>query len=58
MKKFFTLVAAFSLAMTAISQNITLTFTGSRPNPGGYQNMLYVQLDSVKVQNINRSWSE
>ncbi len=58
MKKIFALVAAFGLALTAMSQGITLTFTGSRPNPGGYQNMLYVQLDSVKVQNINRLWTE
>ena len=58
MKKIFTLVAVISLALTAMSQGITLTFTGARLNPGGYQNMLYVQLDSVKVQNINRSWSE
>ena len=55
-----TMFVAFILFMTqgTFSQGITLTFTGSRPNPGGYQNMLYVQLDSVKVQNINRSWSE
>ncbi|MBR4803090.1 MAG: T9SS type A sorting domain-containing protein, partial [Bacteroidales bacterium] len=58
MKKIFTLVAVISLALTAMSQGITLTFTGSRPNPGGYQNMLYVQLDSVRVQNITRSWTE
>ena len=40
------------LAQSAISQEITLRFTGATSQ--GF----YVQLDSVKVQNVSRSWSE
>ena len=54
MKKVFTLLTLISLAMaqTAISQNITLKFTGAT---GGGE---FVRLDSVQVQNMSRSWSE
>ena len=43
---------AISLSQSVSSQEITLRFTGATAD--GY----YVQLDSVKVQNISRSWSE
>ena len=51
-KKVVTLLAVMSLAVVAISQNITLKFTGAT-NGGDY-----VRLDSVKVQNVSRSWTE
>ena len=54
MKKFFTFLAMMSLAVLpeAMSQNITLKFTGATTSGD------YVQLDSVRVQNVSRSWSE
>ena len=54
MKKLSTFLVAMAicLAQTAISQEITLRFTGA--TAGGN----YVQLDSVKVQNVSHSWSE
>lgn len=54
MKKVFTLLAVICIAMmqTAISQNITLTFSG-KTSAGNY-----VRLYSVCVQNLTRSWSE
>ena len=54
MKKAFTLFAVMCLAMmqTAFSQNITLVFSGETSDGD------YVQLDSVCVQNVTRSWSE
>ena len=52
MKKLFTFLAVTSLAITAISQNITLRFTGA--TSGGD----YVRMDSVQVQNVSRSWTE
>ena len=48
----FVAVIAMSLLQSAISQDITLTFTGVRRTGG------YVRLDSVQVQNINRFSSE
>lgn len=50
--KLFTLLAVMSLAVVSISQNITLKFTGAT-NAGDY-----VRLDSVRVQNLSRSWNE
>ncbi len=54
MKKIFRLLAIFCLAMlqTAFAQNINLKFTGSTTDGK------YVQLDSVKVENISRNWTE
>ena len=53
MKKVFTSLALFGLALgTAFAQNITLEFTGA--TNGG----VYVRMDSVRVQNVSRSWSE
>ena len=53
MKKFFTLLAAMSLALaTAFAQNITLKFTGVSTSD------TYVRLDSVLVQSVSSSWSE
>ena len=54
MKKLIILLAVISLVIvpTAISQNITLRFTGA--TSGGD----FVLVDSVKVQNTTRSWSE
>ena len=52
MKKVITLFFATLMMATAMSQNLTLRFTG-RMNTGSY-----VQLDSVKVENLNRSWTE
>ena len=43
---------ALCVAQTAISQNITLTFSGITSNGD------YLPLDSVQVQNINQSWVE
>ncbi|MBR0074001.1 MAG: hypothetical protein IJP95_09220 [Bacteroidales bacterium] len=50
--KLFTLLVVMSLAVVSISQNITLKFTGAT-NAGDY-----VRLDSVRVQNLSRSWNE
>ena len=54
MKKFITILAMMSLVVlpAAMSQNITLKFTGATTSGD------YVQLDSVRVQNVSRSWSE
>ncbi|MBQ4477915.1 MAG: T9SS type A sorting domain-containing protein [Bacteroidales bacterium] len=54
MKHSLTLVAVFCLllAQSAFAQNIELTFTGA--DAAGK----YVQLDSVRVENISRSWAE
>ncbi|MBP5759685.1 MAG: T9SS type A sorting domain-containing protein [Bacteroidales bacterium] len=53
MKKVFTSLTLFGLALgTAFAQNITLEFTGA--TNGG----VYVRMDSVRVQNVSRSWSE
>lgn len=40
------------MAKGAVSQDINLTFTGSTTNGS------YVQLDSVRVQNVSRIWNE
>ena len=45
-------IMAICLAQTAISQDITFRFTGALSNDN------YIRLDSVKVQNTSRSWSE
>ena len=54
MKKYLFLfvIAVLALADTAISQDITLRFTGAKTDG------TYIRLDSVVVTNINRSWSE
>ena len=52
MRKLFALLTVISLAATAISQDITLRFTGTKSDNS------YIRLDSVQVQNITRSWSE
>ncbi|MBO4739146.1 MAG: T9SS type A sorting domain-containing protein [Bacteroidales bacterium] len=54
MKNGLLVLAIFCLAMvqTAFSQDINLKFTGATNNGK------YVQLDSVKVENISRSWTE
>lgn len=54
MKKFITILAMMSLVVlpAAMSQNITLKFTGATTSGD------YVQLDSVRVQDVSRSWSE
>ena len=54
MKKLITAFAALAICFvqTAISQDIRLRFTGATTDSN------YVQLDSVIVQNISRSWSE
>ena len=43
---------AFCLVQTAISQNITLSFSGTTSSGN------YLRLDSVQVRNIDRSWVE
>ena len=45
-------LACLMMAQTVFAQNIELTFTGA--NTAGK----YVQLDSVRVENISRSWTE
>jgi hypothetical protein len=53
MRKIFTSLAMMSLALTtALAQNITLKFTGVTTSGD------YVQMDSVQVQNLTRSWTE
>ncbi len=54
MKKLLFFVAMFCLiiAHTVYAQNINLTFTGSATDGR------YVQLDSVRVDNISRNWTE
>ncbi|MBR4804247.1 MAG: T9SS type A sorting domain-containing protein [Bacteroidales bacterium] len=53
MKKLLAFLAVTGLSLTmAFAQNITLKFTGA--TSGGS----YVRMDSVKVQNVSRSWSE
>ena len=53
MKSFFTFLAVSGFALaTVFAQNITLKFTGAT-NGGAH-----VRIDSVKVQNVSRSWSE
>ena len=54
MKKLFTFLAIMTLALaqTAISQDITLTFDGYFLNGDN------VTMDSVKVENLNRNWTE
>ena len=54
MKKLFTLLAVMGLAIVpvVVSQNITFRFTGAT-NGGNY-----IRLDSVRVQDTNRSWTE
>lgn len=54
MKKLITLLALAGLVMaqSAMSQNITLKFTGATDKGS------FVRLDSVRVQNTSRSWSE
>ena len=53
-KKILKLLAIFCLAIaqTAFAQNIDLTFTGSTTDGK------YVRMDSVRVENISRSWRE
>ena len=53
MKKACVFILVVSLVMFAISQNLSLKFTGAIVVDSSY-----VRLDSVTVQNINRSWSE
>ncbi len=48
----FLTILAVALAQTAVSQDITLRFTGATTSGD------YVRLDSVKVQNVSRSWNE
>ena len=43
---------ALAMAQTAFSQDLILRFTGAKTDGS------YVRLDSVTVQNINRSWTE
>ena len=43
---------AFAMVQTVFSQDVTLRFTGAKTDGS------YVRLDSVTVQNTNRSWSE
>ena len=54
MKKLLFFVAMFCLiiAHAVYAQNINLTFTGSATEGR------YVQLDSVRVDNISRNWTE
>lgn len=46
------IVMAFAMVQTVFSQDVTLRFTGAKTDGS------YVRLDSVTVQNTNRSWSE
>ena len=48
----FLTIMAVALAQSAISQDITLRFTGATTDGN------YVQLDSVWVENVTRSWRE
>ena len=54
MKKFITLLAMMTLALvqTAISQNITLSFSGTSTNG------IYIRLDTIRVENTTRNWTE
>jgi hypothetical protein len=46
------IVMAFAMVQTVFSQDVTLRFTSAKTDG------TYVRLDSVTVQNTNRSWSE
>ena len=54
MKNFITLLAMMTLALaqTAISQNITLSFSGTSTNG------IYIRLDTIIVENTTRNWTE
>ena len=51
-KNLMLLVAVIVLAQTAVSQDITLRFTGVTTSGD------YVRLESVRVSNVTRSWNE
>lgn len=52
MRKLFFFVCAVMLTFGALAQNLTLKFTGKN-NAGAY-----VRMDSIRVENLTRSWVE